>query len=103
MTKTNTFREHIQRVIIETCDLWDIWSEWLWDKNDQKKIMRKTNTKAKTMTMTKTNTFREHTQRAILETCDLWDIWSEWLWDMPWPKEYHDKDKYKDKDNDKYI
>ena len=24
MTKTNTFREHIQRAIIETCDLWDI-------------------------------------------------------------------------------
>jgi len=31
MTKTNTFREHSQREIIETCDLWDIWSEWLWD------------------------------------------------------------------------
>ena len=23
-TMTNTFREHIQRAIIETCDLWDI-------------------------------------------------------------------------------
>ena len=27
MTKTNTFREHLQRAILETCDLWDIWSE----------------------------------------------------------------------------
>ena len=25
---TNTFREHPQRAILETCDLWDIWSEW---------------------------------------------------------------------------
>ena len=30
-TKTKTFREHPQRTIIETCDLWDIWSEWWWD------------------------------------------------------------------------
>ena len=26
MTKTNIFREHRQSVILETCDLWDIWS-----------------------------------------------------------------------------
>ena len=31
MTKTNTFREHLQRAILETCDLWDIWSEWWGD------------------------------------------------------------------------
>ena len=30
-TKTNTFREHIQIVIQETCDFWDIWSEWWGD------------------------------------------------------------------------
>ena len=28
MTKTNTFWEHLQRATLETCDLWDIWSEW---------------------------------------------------------------------------
>jgi len=31
MTTKNTFREHLQRAIPETCDLWDIWSEWWWD------------------------------------------------------------------------
>ena len=31
MTKTNTFRKHLQRAILETCDLWDIWSEWWGD------------------------------------------------------------------------
>ena len=30
-TKTNTFWEHVQRVTLETCDLWDIWSEWWGD------------------------------------------------------------------------
>ena len=33
MIKSNTFREHLQRAIIETCDLWDIWSEWLGHMN----------------------------------------------------------------------
>ena len=28
MKMTNTFREHLQRAILETCNLWDIWSEW---------------------------------------------------------------------------
>ena len=28
---TNTFREHLQRAILETCDLWDILSEWWGD------------------------------------------------------------------------
>ena len=30
-TETNTFREHIQIVIRETCDFWNIWSEWWGD------------------------------------------------------------------------
>ena len=30
-TKTNTFREHIQIVIKETCDFWDMSSEWWGD------------------------------------------------------------------------
>ena len=41
MTKTNTFREHLQRAILETCDLRDIWSEWwgdmTWPKKDNEK------------------------------------------------------------------
>ena len=90
MIKTNTSREHLQRAILETCDLCDIWSKSnprdLWPlghlirvtrRHDltKKKTMIKTNSKTKTMT--KTNTFGEHLQRAILETCDFWDIWSE--------------------------
>ena len=31
MTETNIFRELHQRAILETCDLWDIWSEWWGD------------------------------------------------------------------------
>ena len=30
-TKTKTFREHLQRAIPETCDLYNIWSEWWGD------------------------------------------------------------------------
>ena len=37
MRKTNTFREHLQRAIPETCDLWDIWSEWWGDIDHTKK------------------------------------------------------------------
>ena len=32
-TMTNTFRKHLERAILETCDLWDICSQW-WDKHD---------------------------------------------------------------------
>ena len=38
MRKTNTFRELHQRAILETCDLWDIWSEWWGDMTWPKKI-----------------------------------------------------------------
>ena len=31
MTETNTFRDHLQRTILETFDLWDILSEWWGD------------------------------------------------------------------------
>ena len=37
-TKTNTFWEHLLRAILETCDLWDIWSEWWEDMTWPKKI-----------------------------------------------------------------
>ena len=53
----------IQRATLETCDLWDICSEW-WEDMTWPKKMTKTNTKTKT--------FWEHL-RAILETCDIWD------------------------------
>ena len=38
MTKTNTFREHLQWAILETCDLLDICSEWWEDMTWPKKI-----------------------------------------------------------------
>jgi len=38
MTKTNTFWEHLQRATLETCDLWDIWSEWWGDMTWPTKI-----------------------------------------------------------------
>ena len=54
----------IQRATLETCDLWDIWSEWWEDMTWPKKL---------TKTNTKTKTFWEPLLRAILETCDIWD------------------------------
>ena len=51
MTKTNTFRELHQRAILETCDLWDIWSEWwgdmTWPKKDKEKDKDKDKVKDK--------------------------------------------------------
>ena len=44
MTKTNRLREHLQRATLETCDLWDIWSEWwgdmTWPVQIQRQIQR---------------------------------------------------------------
>ena len=70
MTITKTFREHPKRATLETCDLWDFWSEW-W--GDMTWPTKKTMTMTKTMKKTKTMTIEEHPQRTILETCDLWD------------------------------
>ena len=43
-TMTKTFWEHLLRAILETCDLWDICSEWwedmTWPKNWQRQIQR---------------------------------------------------------------
>ena len=93
-TKTKTFKEHLQRAILETCYL-------SFDQSEKKTWPDQKNTK----TMTKTNTFWEHLERAILEISDLSDIWSEWQGDMTCPKK--DKDKYKyeqnDNKNDKHI
>ena len=47
MTETNTFREHLQRAILDTFDLWDIWSEWWRDMNWPKKDNNKDNYKDK--------------------------------------------------------
>ena len=35
---TKTFRDHLQRAIFETLDLWDIWSEWRGNMTWQTKI-----------------------------------------------------------------
>ena len=71
MTMTNTFREHPERTIFETCDLWNICSEWWENTNWPKGTKTKTTTKTKTMTII--NTFREHLQKTILEK--LWNFW----------------------------
>ena len=78
-TMTNTFRKHLERTILETCDLWDICSQW-WDKHDL------TNKKTKTQSMT--NAFREHLQMAILEK--LWNCWH--FWQLRTSKHYNDSD-----------
>ena len=31
MTKTSTLRQRLSRAILETCDIWDIWSGWWGD------------------------------------------------------------------------
>ena len=58
-TMTNTFREHLQRAILETCDLWDIWSEWWGDmtRPEKRQWQRR----------------RQRQWEIHLETCDLWD------------------------------
>ena len=50
MAMANTLREHLQRAILETCDLWDIWSKWWgdmtwptksqWDRQRQRQWQR---------------------------------------------------------------
>ena len=44
-TLTNTFRDYLQRMVLETSDLWDTWSEWWGDitspkTNDQRQRLR---------------------------------------------------------------
>ena len=86
-TMTKTFREPPQRVILDTYDLWDIWSEIRRHYLTNKKTMTKTNTMKKTNTMT----IDKHPQRTILETCDLWDTdyisdnWEQQSQHSQWP------------------
>ena len=65
MTRTNTFREQLQRPILMTCDL------VTFDQNNEGTLQDQKQTMPKANTMTKTNTFTEHLQKAIPETCDL--------------------------------
>ena len=62
------------RVTLETCDLWDIWSEWwgdlIWPQN------RPTYYLPTYLPANLPTSLREHPQGAILDTCDNWDIWS---------------------------
>ena len=59
-----SIREHPKGAILETCDLWDIWSEWWGDMTWPKNLP----------THLPTN-LREHPKGAILETCELGDNW----------------------------
>ena len=77
------------RVTLETCDLWDIWSEWWGDMTWPKKIYLPTTYLPTYLPTYLCTSFREHQIGAILETCDLWDIWSERWEDMTWSKNTH--------------
>ena len=76
MKITTTFREHLQRAISETFDLWLKGFEafhhsdektWPEQQKDNDKDNNKDNDK-----------YIYSLQTAIFETFDLWDIWSEW-------------------------
>ena len=71
---TNTFREHFQRAIFETCDLWDIcselWEKMIWPKKDNDKDRNKDRNKDKDKNNDK------HPQMKILEK--LWNCWHFW-------------------------
>ena len=98
MKITTTFREHLQRAISETFDLWLKGFEafhhsdektWPEQQKDNDKDNNKDNGK-----------YIYSLQTAIFETFDLWDIWSEWWEKMTWPTK---KNNEKDNDDGKYI
>ena len=67
--------EHPQRAILETCDHWDIWSEW-WRYMTWPRKYLPTYIPIHLPTYPSTYlpaSFTEHPQGAIPETCDLWD------------------------------
>ena len=97
MTNTNTFREHLQRVILESCDLWYIWSGWwgdmTWPKKRQwqRQIQRQWQRQ-----IYLESTFRERSQRLVtFATFDQSD-------EETWPDQKRDNGEYKDNDKDKY-
>ena len=96
MTNTNTFREHLQRAILDTCDLWDIWSEWwgymTWPKKRQRQVQRQTQWQRQ---IHFESTWKERPQRLV--TFEIFDQSDE----ETWPDQKKDNDKYKDKHNDK--
>ena len=67
---TKTFRERPQRVILQTYDLWDIWSErwgdmtWPTKRQWQRQIQWKRQRQWQ---------LQKHPQRTISEPCDIWD------------------------------
>ena len=79
MTKTNTFRKHPQRAILDNCDLWDIWWEWWGD-------MTWPNTSTMTITLSITNTipvtcYNWHTdynsdnwEPGLMNICVTWQL-----------------------------
>ena len=107
-------------MILETCDLWDIWSEWWGDITWQQK--NNDNDKDKDKEKTMTNTFREH-RHFVTEWVTEWvtlsileHMTSHWLSESNqgdlWPLEtfdqgdeetWHDQKKDKDNDKEKYI
>ena len=91
MTKTKTFREHPQRAVLETCDLWYIWSEWWaamtwptkiqWQRQIQWQIQRQRQRQWHIYIW-------EQPQRA-LETCDLrLDTWDTDFISDNWEQQY---------------
>ena len=68
MTKANTLREHLQRAIIENCDLWVIWSEWCGEETWQK-----TKDKHK-------DNYKDHDKYItwLVSLCEIVDISDSW-------------------------
>jgi len=102
MTKTNTFIEHHQRATPESCDLWDIWSEWWGDMNWPTKIWwkwqrQRQRQRQKQRQKHLENTFKEWPHSLV--TFEIFDQSDEGTW--PDQQNDNDKDNYKDKDNDK--
>ena len=91
ITMANTFRKHLSRAIFETCDLWDIWSEW-WEnmtwptkRQRQRQIQRQWQIHLE-------NTFKERSLRIVtLKTLAQ-------SHEKTWPaKKDYEKNKVKDK------
>ena len=91
MAMTNTFREHLQRAIFETFDLWGIWSEYSenmtwptirqlerqWQRQWQRQIHLERPLRYVIRVMRKhdlTNNFREHPKMAIPEKFWVWPL-----------------------------
>ena len=93
MTMTNTkvkkmtkiFREHPQRVILKTCDPWDIISKWQGDMTWPTKRQRQRQWQWQWQIQTQWQIHLESTLKECPRECDLWDFWSEWWGDITWP------------------